>query len=99
MQYDGNTVEAPVKRSLSKQELEVKAKLEQMIKDFDAEKFRVETKEIEGNRITFEVYCDRQEDRGKLIGKNGRNINALQILLKAFAMPRGVIFSGIHVND
>jgi predicted RNA-binding protein YlqC (UPF0109 family) len=99
MPNPGNTVEASTKRVFSKQELEVKTKLEQMIKDLDAEKFRVETKEIENGRITFEVYCDRQEDRGKLIGKNGRNINALQILLKAFAMPRGVIFSGIHVND
>ena len=99
MQQSGNTVEASTKQLLSKQELDVKAKLEQMIKDLDAENFRVEMIEIESNRKTFEVYCNRQEDRGKLIGKNGRNINALQILLKAYAMPRGVIFSGIHVND
>jgi predicted RNA-binding protein YlqC (UPF0109 family) len=100
MQNPGNTVEQSVKeKTLSKQELEVKKELEHLIRMLDVEEFRVEMVDIEFGRKTFEIYCNRQEDRGKVIGRNGRNINALQTLVKAYAQPRGVIFSGIHLND
>jgi predicted RNA-binding protein YlqC (UPF0109 family) len=84
---------------LSKSENEVKLFLEDLIKHLGASSVRVELVSNDHHRKSFEVYTDIVEDRGKIIGKKGQNINALNTLLNAYAKQLGMVFETIHLND
>jgi predicted RNA-binding protein Jag len=86
-------------KPLSKNEQEVKSCLESLLKFLGVESARVEFTDNEFQRKTFEIYTEVAEDRGKIIGKKGQNVNALQTLVNAFAKQRGVVFASIHLND
>ncbi len=86
-------------KPLSKNEADVESCLETMIKFLGVDSARVEFIDNKHGRKSFEVYTELPEDRGKIIGRDGRNVNSLHTILNAFAKQRGVIFSGIHLND
>ena len=85
--------------NLSKNEQLVKSCLETLIKYLGVDSATVELIDNEHQRRTFEVYTDLSEDRGKIIGKKGQNVNALNTLVNAYAKQLGVVFTSIHIND
>ena len=73
--------------------------METLIKYLGVDSATVELIDNEHQRRTFEVYTDLSEDRGKIIGKKGQNVNALNTLVNAYAKQLGVVFTSIHIND
>lgn len=49
----------------------------------------VEVKEVEGERATVLELSVNQEDMGKVIGKKGRIIKSLRIVMRAAAVSKG----------
>jgi predicted RNA-binding protein Jag len=85
--------------SISKNEQEVITCLENLIKLLGVESAKIEFIENEFHRKTFVVSTEIAEDRGRIIGKKGQNINALITILNAYSKQRGVQFATIHLKD
>ena len=85
--------------NLTKNEQLVKSCLETLIKYLGVDNAKVELVDNEHQRKTLEIYTELSEDRGKIIGKKGQNVNALNTLVNAYAKQLGVVFTSIHIND
>jgi len=82
--------------TLSKSEQEIVEHLEYLTKSLDVEDVEIRLQSNPHGK-TFEIFVPKHE-RGKIIGKDGRNITSVRTLTNAFAKVRGV-HASVHVNE
>ena len=67
-----------------------------LVRDPDAVSIEVEKHPEKGDVVQLRVAPD---DVGRIIGKQGRTISALRVLLRAFAKSRGSVPYGLEIED
>jgi predicted RNA-binding protein YlqC (UPF0109 family) len=97
-QTTSNSSKQESKMELTIEEQKIKSALETLLGFFGAETAKVELVENEFHRKILEVWAE-PEDRGKIMGHEAHNKNAMHTIINALSHRLGVRTPSIHLND